>query len=173
MKKLVVIFLFLLDTAAAQQFSIQLPANISEKPLDGRLLLMLSVMPGTEPRFQIADDTQTQQVFGIDVEGWKPGTSKTIDANAFGYPAESLKQIKAGTYQVQALLHIYETFKRKDGHIVKLPMDRGRVSTGILLRVTCIQFLFLFSFQPESLLFKNFSLQKSFLQFSNRKTANM
>jgi hypothetical protein len=125
MKKLVVIFLFLLDTAAAQQFSIQLPANISEKPLDGRLLLMLSVKPGTEPRFQIADDTQTQQVFGIDVEGWEPGTSKTIDANAFGYPAESLKQIKAGTYQVQALLHIYETFKRKDGHIVKLPMDRG------------------------------------------------
>ncbi len=125
MKKLVVIFLFLLDTAAAQQFSIQLPANISEKPLDGRLLLMLSVKPVTEPRVQIADYTQTQQVFGIDVEGWKPGTSKTIDANAFGYPAESLKQIKAGTYQVQALLHIYETFKRKDGHIVKLPMDRG------------------------------------------------
>ena len=126
MKKLLHVFLFfLLNTAAAQQFTIQLPANLSEKPLDGRLLLMLSVMPGTEPRFQIADDTQTQQVFGIDVEGWVPGTSKTIDARAFGYPVESLKQIKAGTYQVQALLHIYETFKRKDGHVVKLPMDRG------------------------------------------------
>jgi hypothetical protein len=126
MKNLIVIFLFVLfNSAAAQQFTIQLPTNLSEKPLDGRLLLMLSVKSGTEPRFQIADDTQTQQVFGIDIEGWVPGTSKTIDAKAFGYPVESLKQIKAGTYQVQALLHIYETFKRKDGNIVKLPMDRG------------------------------------------------
>ena len=26
---------------------------------------------------------------------------------------------------VQALLHRYETFRRSDGHTVKLPMDRG------------------------------------------------
>jgi hypothetical protein len=126
MKKLAFISLFfLIRTADAQQFTVQLPANLSDKPLDGRLLLMLSVKPGTEPRFQIADDTQTQQVFGIDVDGWKPGTSKIIDASAFGYPVENLKQIKDGNYQVQALLHIYETFNRKDGHVVKLPMDRG------------------------------------------------
>ena len=30
-----------------------------------------------------------------------------------------------GRYQVQALLHRYETFRRGDGHVVKLPMDRG------------------------------------------------
>ncbi|MEY4661237.1 MAG: hypothetical protein RLZZ42_1189 [Bacteroidota bacterium] len=126
MKNFAFIFLFfLLETADAQQFTVQLPANLSDKPLDGRLLLMLSVKSGTEPRFLIADDTQTQQVFGIDVEGWVPGTSKTIDASAFGYPVESLRQIKDGNYQVQVLLHLYETFKRKDGHVVKLPMDRG------------------------------------------------
>ena len=126
MKNFAFIFLiFLLNTADAQQFTVQLPANLSDKPLDGRLLLMLSVKAGTEPRFLIADDTQTQQVFGIDVEGWVPGTSKTIDASAFGYPVESLRQIKDGNYQVQVLLHLYETFKRKDGHVVKLPMDRG------------------------------------------------
>lgn len=126
MKNFAFIFLFfLLKTADAQQFTVQLPANLSDKPLDGRILLMLSVKAGTEPRFLIADDTQTQQVFGIDVEGWVPGTSKTIDASAFGYPVESLRQIKDGHYQVQVLLHLYETFKRKDGHVVKLPMDRG------------------------------------------------
>ena len=26
---------------------------------------------------------------------------------------------------IQAVFHIYETFHRKDGHVVKLPMDRG------------------------------------------------
>jgi hypothetical protein len=126
MKRIFFILLIgVLQSAAAQQITIQLPKNLSDKTLDGRLLLMLSTQPGTEPRFLIADDTQTQQVFGMDVEGWMPGTSKTIDARAFGYPVESLKQIKDGSYQVQALLHIYETFKRKDGYTVKLPMDRG------------------------------------------------
>ena len=37
----------------------------------------------------------------------------------------SINDIPAGTYSVQALVHKYETFKRADGHTVKLPMDRG------------------------------------------------
>jgi hypothetical protein len=126
MNKFLLFFLFIvIQSATAQQFTVQLPKSLSDKPLDGRLLLLLSTKPGTEPRFQVEDDTHTQQVFGIDVEAWVPGTTKTIDAKAFGYPVESLKQIKEGSYQVQALLHIYETFRRKDGHVVKLPMDRG------------------------------------------------
>jgi hypothetical protein len=48
-----------------------------------------------------------------------------IPADALGYPVESLAAIPAGTYRVQALLHLYETFHRADGHVVKLPMDRG------------------------------------------------
>ncbi|MFM1793759.1 MAG: hypothetical protein RL642_144, partial [Bacteroidota bacterium] len=96
-----------------------------EKPLDGRLLLMLSTSTSGEPRFQISDDEKTQQVFGVDVDQWQPGTKKKIDVKAFGYPVETLKKIQNGTYRVQVLLHIYETFKRKDGHVVKLPMDRG------------------------------------------------
>ena len=42
------------------------------------------------------------------------------------FPASvSLSQVKPGEYWVQALLHRYDTFKRADGHTVKLPMDRG------------------------------------------------
>lgn len=93
--------------------------------LDGRLLLLISTNNKTEPRFQISDGPQTQQVFGINVDNWKPGEVKVIDAKAFGYPVENMKQIKNGTYYIQVLLHKYETFKRKDGHTVKLPMDRG------------------------------------------------
>ncbi len=37
----------------------------------------------------------------------------------------SVNDIPAGTYSVQALIHKYETFKRGDGHTVKMPMDRG------------------------------------------------
>jgi enterochelin esterase-like enzyme len=128
MKKQLLVFALTLLTSCslfAQTFEVLLPASISDKPLDGRLLLLLSTSTTGEPRFQISDDEGTQQVFGVDVDQWQPGTKRKIDVKAFGYPVETLKKIENGTYRVQVVLHIYETFKRKDGHVVKLPMDRG------------------------------------------------
>jgi hypothetical protein len=74
---------------------------------------------------QINNSPRTQQIFGIDVEGWAPGKEAVFDAGVLGYPLESLRLVPAGAYRVQALLHKYETFRRADGHVVKLPMDRG------------------------------------------------
>ena len=110
---------------ASVGFAISFPATSSREPLDGRLLLLVSRDNSKEPRFQINEDLNTQQVFGVDVDGLKPGQEATVDASAFGYPLVSLANLKPGEYWVQALLHVYETFKRADGHTVKLPMDRG------------------------------------------------
>ena len=44
---------------------------------------------------------------------------------AFGYPIRSLADVPAGEYRVQALLNRYQTYERADGHVVKLPPDRG------------------------------------------------
>ncbi|HKR59520.1 MAG TPA: hypothetical protein VJS64_07280 [Pyrinomonadaceae bacterium] len=107
------------------RFTVSFPAERSKTPLDGRLLLLVSRNNDREPRFQINEDLNTQQVFGIDVDGWQPDAEAIIDGGAFGYPVRSLAQLPPGEYWVQALLHKYETFKRSDGHIVKLPMDRG------------------------------------------------
>jgi len=107
------------------RFEISLPETAGKGPLDGRLLLLISTSDKQEPRFQISEDLPTQQVFGIDVDAWKPGQTKVVDQSAFGYPVRSLAQVPAGEYFVQALLHKYETFRRSDGHTVKLPMDRG------------------------------------------------
>lgn len=106
-------------------FEVTYPEELSGKPLDGRLLLMLSIKEGAEPRFQINTGADTQLVFGIDVESWQPGEKAVFDASVFGYPLESLADVPAGEYRVQALLHVYETFHRSDGHTVKLPMDNG------------------------------------------------
>ena len=135
MKKLILIAVFVLtlfstnadlkSNAANVRFDISFPASSSKEALDGRLLLLVSTDNDREPRLQINEDLNTQQVFGIDVEGWKPGDTKIVDQGAFGYPVRSLNQIKPGEYWVQALLHRYETFKRSDGHTVRLPMDRG------------------------------------------------
>jgi hypothetical protein len=112
-------------TQAKLQFNVSFPETASKEPLDGRLLLLISTNNEKEPRFQISEDLITQQVFGIDVDGWKAKQIKVVDANAFGYPRRTLTEIPAGEYWVQGLLHRYETFHRADGHTIKLPMDRG------------------------------------------------
>jgi hypothetical protein len=107
------------------RFAVTFPETSSREPLDGRVLLLVSNDSSREPRFQINEDLNTQQVFGVDVDSLKPGQETLFDAKAFGYPLRSISELKPGDYWVQALLHRYETFKRSDGHTVKLPMDRG------------------------------------------------
>ncbi len=108
------------------RFAVTYGVDKSREPLDGRVLLLLSKDPKEEPRLQISDDAlRSQQVFGVDVEGWKPGQEAVFSGDVLGFPAESLAALPPGTYRVQALLHRYETFRRADGHTVKLPMDRG------------------------------------------------
>ena len=57
------------------RIAVRFPAALEKGPLDGRLLLLLSTDPSAEPRFQLSDTNvaRSQQVFGLDVEGWKPG----------------------------------------------------------------------------------------------------
>ncbi len=110
---------------AGPRFAISFPASRSAAPLDGRLLLLLSTDSTAEPRFQISDGPSTQLVFGADIDGLRPGQDAVIDGTVFGYPAASLNQLPAGRYRVQALLNRYGTFRRSDGHVVKLPPDRG------------------------------------------------
>ena len=93
--------------AANIYFDISFPASAANEALDGRLLLLISTNNDREPRFQINEDLNTQQVFGLDVDGWKPGETKTVDQNAFGYPIRTLSQIKPGEYWVQAFADDY------------------------------------------------------------------
>ena len=113
---------------ASLAFAVTFDAAMNATPLDGRLLVLLSTDPAEEPRFQINDGLKSQIVFGLDVEDWKPGEVRAMDAaNAavFGYPIRSLRNLNAGEYTVQALLDRYETFHRADGRALKLPADRG------------------------------------------------
>ena len=108
------------------RFTVTYAGDKSAAPLDGRLLVMLSKDPTAEPRTQIRESVlKSQQIFGVDVEGWKAGSPAAVEGDVLGFPVERLDAIPPGTYQVQALLHRYETFRRADGHVVKLPMDRG------------------------------------------------
>jgi hypothetical protein len=106
-------------------FSLSFTQALADQVQDGRLLLMLANNNKSEPKEQISEGLSTQLIFGLDVEGMKPGQEIVIDETAFGYPIQSLKDVPPGDYYVQALLNRYETYHLKTGHTVKLPPDRG------------------------------------------------
>jgi hypothetical protein len=111
--------------ASAQTITVTFPAARSAKPLDGRLLLLLSNDPTAEPRMQIDDTPRSQMIFGKTVDAWKAGEPLSMGDDAQGYPRASLKDVPPGDYTIQAVLNIYETFHRSDGKTVKLAPDRG------------------------------------------------
>jgi hypothetical protein len=107
------------------KFVISFTREMSDQVQDGRLLLLLANNNASEPRFQMNDGLHTQLVFGLDVEGMKPGDEITITEEAFGFPVRNVRDIPKGEYYIQALINRYETFKLKTGHTVKLPPDQG------------------------------------------------
>jgi hypothetical protein len=107
------------------RFGLQFPVARSKAPLDGRMLLLISADGSAEPRFQISDGADSQMVFGLDVDGLKPGQSAVFDGTVFGYPLDSLAGLPPGEYWVQGFLNRYETFHLAGGQTVKLPPDRG------------------------------------------------
>lgn len=121
------------ETPAPQvglRFAVSFPGSLSDEPLDGRVLVLISTegdpdKDEPEPRFQVRSGVDAIQLFGIDVEDLEPGEPAVIGAGVFGYPHDSLADLPTGDYWVQAVLHRYKTFHRADGHVVRLPMDRG------------------------------------------------
>ena len=114
--------------SSAKSFEVQLPASFREGAQDGRLLLIFAPVdqsPGQEPRYLVNWDGDAIPFFGLDVEGWKPGTSRRIDDAAFGFPVRALSDLPPGDYRVQAFLNRYETFRLADGRMLKLPPDKG------------------------------------------------
>ncbi len=126
---------------AAPSFSVSYSKDALAGPVDGRLLVIVAVRERPEPRSQVNWGVNTAQVFGIDVDAWKPGKKAVIGEGAPGHPLRSINDLPAGTYHVQALLNVYETFNRRDGHVLKLPADNGEgqrwsISPGNLYSVS-------------------------------------
>jgi hypothetical protein len=125
------------QAAQAASIAVSYPESVAAGPLDGRVLVLLSTTEDDEPRFQVGAGEDAIQIFGVDVASLAPGTAVPVGADAtgdrpvgdrpaaYGYPYLTLDDVPPGRYRVQAVLHRYETFHRADGHVVKLPMDRG------------------------------------------------
>lgn len=115
----------LATSATAETFRVTIPSSAAKGPFDGRVILILTPNGATEPRKQVVPGVKAAQIFGVTVDGLKAGQSAKIDTSTFGYPKEDLKQVPAGRYFVQAVLHRYDTYHLGNGKTVKLPAARG------------------------------------------------
>jgi hypothetical protein len=115
------------QTSASQpiEVAISLSDALNSEPLDGRLLLIFADNKDKEPRFQVSEGLKAQPIFGMNVENFDATKTIVFNEEVFGFPYESISDIKPGEYYVQALLHTYETFNLATGQTVKLPMDNG------------------------------------------------
>ena len=77
-----------------------------------------------EPRLQISDGLKTQQVFGIDVEGWKPGEAGDLRRGRWAIRWRASRTSARHLHRAGAAAPLRD-LPRADGHVVKLPMDRG------------------------------------------------
>src|SRR5580704_2120826 len=111
--------------AAAPRVQVKLAPETGSIARDGRLIVVVSKRMQGEPRFQVTWGLATQQIFGKDVDGWKPGDTVEIGADTPGAPLRTLADLPPGAYNVQAVLNVYETFHRADGHVLKLHPDHG------------------------------------------------
>jgi hypothetical protein len=111
--------------AGGPRFEISYSKQMSARPLDGHVMLILAATDKTEPRFQISFTYDSAQAFGVDVDGLAPNSAAVIDGSTLGYPKDSLSQVPAGKYAVQAVFNLYESYHLANGKTVKLPPDRG------------------------------------------------
>ena len=121
MKFLTILFLFS-AMASAQRIEVTVPATAS---LHGHLVLVFAKSDKEEPRMQMSEDFRSAQGFGVDVDELAPGKAIVVDAETFGYPRRSLRDIDAGDYFVQAVFNRYELFHLASGKNVWLPPDKG------------------------------------------------
>ncbi len=110
--------------AADARFEISYPATLDKGPITGRVFVMISKNNRVEPRLQAGSYNASVPFYGLDVNTLKPDANAVIDPSALGYPVESLNQLPAGEYYVQALLNVYTQVRRKDGHVIWVHWDQ-------------------------------------------------
>ncbi|HSE98879.1 MAG TPA: alpha/beta hydrolase-fold protein, partial [Blastocatellia bacterium] len=90
--------------STSMEFEVSVADGLISGPQNGRLFIILNPRSSPEPRFALGrTGLDAAPVAARDVNGLAPGSSVVIDQKAVTFPVESLSQIPAGEYFVQAL----------------------------------------------------------------------
>ena len=112
-----------------RHFSVSFPASVRKEPVTGRVYVIVSKDPEIRDRtrrslgHQPVSSSTGSPFFARDVHNLEPDQRMTIDESAPAYPVESLRDLPAGDYYVQAIVNVYSKFDRSDGHVIWAPRD--------------------------------------------------
>lgn len=123
----VVLFgVLLCSTARADtRFEISYDKEAHPGPITGRVILVIARSNTPEPRFQIGPNATP--MFGVDAENLQAGQAAIVDPQTFGHPVQSVAQLPAGEYFVQAMLNVYTKCQRSDGKTVWVHWDMAGI----------------------------------------------
>ena len=110
--------------ASKLRFDVSFIPQVHDGPITGRVFVMVTrtVDKVPEPRLQIG--RTGVPFFGRDVERLQPEQIVSIDGTDLGTPLDSINDIPAGDYFVQAVVVVYSEFHRADGHVVWMHDDQ-------------------------------------------------
>ena len=108
---------------AETRFEITYEKAVHAGPITGRVILVIARSDRPEPRLQVGPNTTP--IFGVDAESLQPGQAAIVDQSTFGHPLDSLTQLPAGEYYVQAMLNVYTRCQRRDGRTLWVHWDMG------------------------------------------------
>ncbi|HXJ95447.1 MAG TPA: alpha/beta hydrolase-fold protein [Terriglobia bacterium] len=106
------------------KFEISFPASTHPEAITGRVFIIISREAEPEPRLRAGGWGDAPPLFGADVSNLKPAEAAVIDGSTLGYPTDSLRDVPAGDYYVQAVMNVYTEFHRSDGHTIWAHMDQ-------------------------------------------------
>src|SRR5580765_8791004 len=115
-------------------FDVSFVPQVHDAPIPGRAFVMVtrSIEKQPEPRLQIG--RTGVPFFGRDVEQLQPEKIVSIDGSDLGTPLESINDIPAGDYYVQAVVVVYSEFRPAAGHVLWMHDDQFDASTGTARR---------------------------------------
>ena len=110
--------------ASHLRFDVSFIPQAHDGPITGRVFVMVTrtIDRVREPRLQVG--RTGVPFFGRDVERLAPEKIVSIDAGDLGTPLDSITDIPAGDYFVQAMVVVYSEFHRADGHVVWMHDDQ-------------------------------------------------
>jgi putative esterase len=111
-------------SAQAQRVDVKLDAAFAKSAYTGRVFVFFAKTDTREPRLQAGSYGGSVPFYGVDVDQWRAGAAASIEAKTLGFPYETLAELPAGDYFVQAMLVPYTRFARADGHVIWVHNDQ-------------------------------------------------
>lgn len=109
------------------RFEVSLQKGVVEGPVTGRVVVAVSTRGEREPRQLVG--LNGPALFGADVERMTAASAALgIDGKADAFPMESLRDLPAGEYFVQAYLIRYDETHRADGRTLWVPKHPDHAS---------------------------------------------